>query len=1105
MAKIFKKGFSVLLTAVMLFSTLTVIADLGVIKTHAASWNGYNYGGGEVEGYQTILDAYGIDYDVYMKWLDDHDADSKNPYYYLGTPYEEYDHRNPYGDCSGAYGDYDEPGVAAMNCTGFVWHVLYKAAVHSGASAAQIDELGVMGGVLSSWYSNGVYRIFFDDLDDAYDSGVLEKGDVMWIYGDDDNHNAIFYGDDPHDWMYWDSAGDENRYCEVHAIGDCLGVYVCKVTQPDYIELHINTSKGDSSCFGAKYCVFTSQSAAQAAINNPNNDSLWDKRVGTITLDNTGHGVLRNQSAPSKSQLWVNGKAQTQLSYFNSSAKKVNAANTYYAVQWSSTDGIMDDTTVHVLKDSGNRTPGGYKIYSFNAPRRVATPAFTTAKSTFSGVSLKWNAVKGAEKYRIYYKNAQGAWTRMAETTSTSYLDTDVRSGKSYTYTIRCVDKYGNFTSSFNNKGWRVTHKILSTPSVSSYVSEANGLRLKWKAVDGAEKYIVYYKNSNNNWTRVGVTSNTEILHGKIEAGKSYLYTIRCADKDGDFTSDYNKSGWKATYKNISAPSITELTAEPTGIRLKWNAVNGASKYRLYHKLSSGGWERIGEASGTEFLDEQVTAGNSYTYTIRCLNSSGYVNSGFNSTGWSQKFTGIATPKITSTSNETGGVRIKWTPVENAYKYRVYYKNSKGNWVKMAETSASEYLDSDVTPGTAYTYTVRCVNSKGGFISDFDRTGVKHTYLAATPEINKSENLASGIKLSWNKISGVAGYRLFYYGQKGWTKLADVTGTSYTDKDVKSGTIYRYTVRCIDKNGSYVSGYNSAGFKATFISTPEISSATVTNDGIALKWNAVKGAQGYRVFRYGTNDWKRIADTTEPNFTDTDVNSGIAYRYTVRCIDKDGKYISSFISAGTKATFVSTPQLTKLNCNNDGVSLVWGSIKGASSYRVFRKSGDDWARLGDVSGTSYTDKAAKDGVSYTYTVRCMDKNKSYISDFDHAGFTVKYIKSLVFDISNADDGVTVSWSDIEGAVSYRVYKKIEGSTWKTAANIKGNSWLDTKVEIGSTYSYFVRGLNEKGNFVTGYLPAGKQIIYTKPEMPSEADNEQQSPDSEPNENSSEPN
>ena len=282
MKRIIGKSFSLLLAIIIVFSSFAILPDLISVKTEAASWNGYNYGGGSVAGYQTILDAYGIDYDVYMKWLDDHDADSANPHYYLGTPYVGEDHRNPYGDCSGAYGYYDDPGVAAMNCTGFVWHVLYKAAVNSGASQSQIDELEVMGGVLSSWSSNGVYRIFFDDLDDAYDSGVLEKGDVMWIYGDDDNHNAIFYGDNPHDWMYWDSAGDENRYCEVHAIGNCLGVYVCKVTQPDIIKLSINTRSGGSSCFGTKYCVFTSQSAAQKAIDNPDSDAAWDKRIRII-------------------------------------------------------------------------------------------------------------------------------------------------------------------------------------------------------------------------------------------------------------------------------------------------------------------------------------------------------------------------------------------------------------------------------------------------------------------------------------------------------------------------------------------------------------------------------------------------------------------------------------------------------------------------------------------------------------------------------------------------------------------------------------------------------------------------------------------------------
>lgn len=1086
MKKAIGKSFSLLLAMLLVLSSFTILTDLGSVKTQAASWNGYNYGGGSVEGYQTILDAYGIDYDVYMKWLDDHDADSANPHYYLGTPYEEYDHRNPYGDCDGAYGDYDEPGVAAMNCTGFVWHVLYKAAVHSGASDEQIDELGVMGGVLSSWSSNGVYRIFFDDLDEAYDSGVLEKGDVMWIYGDDDNHNAIFYGDNPHDWWYWDSAGDENRYCEVHAIGDCLGVYVCKVTQPDIIQLSINTRSGGSSCFGTKYCVFTSQSAAQKAIDNPNSDAAWDKRIGTIVLDSKGSGTLREKSAPSKSELWKDGKAQTNLSYFSSSAREVDSWNTYYAVQWSASEGNMTDKSVHVFKDSGKRDSNGCRIFSFNAPKKVATPEFTTAKSTYSGVSLKWKAVKGAERYRIYYKSAKGVWTRMAETTSTSYLDKDVISGKSYTYTIRCVDKDGNFTSSFNNTGWKVTHKVLDTPKMKSLKSEADGLRLKWGAVDGAVRYRVYYKNIKGNWVRMATTSKTEYLDSKVSYGSSYVYTMRCVDKDGDFVSGYSAGGWKGTYKGLdTTPTITSLTSEPQGIKLGWDAVEGAAKYRLYHKNSSGKWERIGETADTGYLDENVTAGNSYTYTIRCLNSSGSVSSGYDSTGWTQKYTGLSTPKITGVTSEAGGNRIKWDPVENAYKYRVYYKNSNGNWIKMTETAATEYVHSNAVSGTSYTYTVRCVNSKGGFTSDFDRTGYKSTYKAPDPEINKAESVDGGLKVSWKKISGVPKYRVFRYGSDGWERLADVTGTSYTDKNVKSGTEYRYTLRSLDSSGNYSSGYSKAGYKATYIATPVIDTATVSSDGIALSWKAVKGAYGYRVFKYGANGWNRIATVTSTSYTDTAVKSDTTYKYTVRCVDKDGDYISSYKSAGKSAKFIAAPVATKLVCNNSGVTVTWDAVEGASLYRVFRKNGSTWDKLGDTSSTSFTDKTVGDGKTYTYTIRCMDKSKNYISDFIHKGFTIKYVQYIDFDVVSDENGVTVSWAGIEGAASYKVYKKTDGSTWKTADTVDGTSWTDTKAQEGSTYLYTVRAMDENGVFISGYLSQGKQITYEKPQPPEE--------------------
>lgn len=123
----------------------------------------------------------------------------------------------------------------------------------------------------------------------------------------------------------------------------------------------------------------------------------------------------------------------------------------------------------------------------------------------------------------------------------------------------------------------------------------------------------------------------------------------------------------------------------------------------------------------------------------------------------------------------------------------------------------------------------------------------------------------------------------------------------------------------------------------------------------------------------------------------------------------------------------------------------------------------------------------------------MDKNKAYVSDFDHSGFTVKYIKSMDFDLSSSDNGVKISWSDIEGAASYRVYKKIEGSTWKTAASTKDTVWFDAKVESGSAYSYYVRGIDENGNFVTGYLPTGKQITCVETETPSEPATEQPEP------------
>ncbi|MDY4977951.1 MAG: fibronectin type III domain-containing protein, partial [Ruminococcus bromii] len=71
----------------------------------------------------------------------------------------------------------------------------------------------------------------------------------------------------------------------------------------------------------------------------------------------------------------------------------------------------------------------------------------------------------------------------------------------------------------------------------------------------------------------------------------------------------------------------------------------------------------------------------------------------------------------------------------------------------------------------------------------------------ATPKISKAESVYGGVKLTWNKVSGAAKYRVYYKGSKGWTRMVDTTSTSYIDKDVSSGRNYTYTVRCISADG----------------------------------------------------------------------------------------------------------------------------------------------------------------------------------------------------------------------------------------------------------------------------------------------------------------
>ena len=276
-----------------------------------------------------------------------------------------------------------------------------------------------------------------------------------------------------------------------------------------------------------------------------------------------------------------------------------------------------------------------------SAKTSLATPKISKAESINGGVKISWGKVKGAVKYRVYYKGSKG-WTRLADTTSTSYTDSKVSSGKTYTYTVRCINSFATkFTSGYDSKGKSV--KYISAPKITKAESVNGGVKISWNKSKGAEKYRIYYKGSKG-WTRLADTTSTSYTDSKVSSGKTYTYTVRCINSSATkFTSGYDSKG--KTVKYISAPKITKAESVNGGVKISWNKSKGAEKYRIYYKGSKG-WTRLADTTSTSYTDSKVSSGKTYTYTVRCINSSATkFTSGYDSKGKSVKYISAQKPK----------------------------------------------------------------------------------------------------------------------------------------------------------------------------------------------------------------------------------------------------------------------------------------------------------------------------------------------------------------------------------------------------------------------------------------------------------------------------
>ncbi|WP_415947109.1 fibronectin type III domain-containing protein [Ruminococcus bromii] len=471
--------------------------------------------------------------------------------------------------------------------------------------------------------------------------------------------------------------------------------------------------------------------------------------------------------------------------------------------------------------------------YAQVARASLATPKISKAESVYGGVKLTWNKVNGAAKYRVYYKGRKG-WTRMVDTTSTSYIDKDVSSGRNYTYTVRCISADGkSFTSGYDSKGKSV--KYIAAPEISKLENVNGGVKISWGKVNGAAKYRVYYKGRKG-WTRMVDTTSTSYIDKDVSSGRNYTYTVRCISDDGkSFESGFNPKGSSIRYNQ--APKILETNVVNGGIKVIWETENNTN-YRLYCKTEGKGWTKVCDNKTGVVTHKNLQPNKTYTYTVRAISSDAkkYL-SGYDPVGMSAKY--VATPKISKTEVTYDGVKLTWNKVAGAEKYRVYYKDGEG-WNKLADTTGNSYLDmglvsrelsiKDNSVNGQYIYTVRCISSNGKvFQSGYDTKGSKANLGNECPEIVRVDSMHGGITVSWTDVcEDNSKYRIYVKEKGSWKKLADTTNNYYTHKNVKAGQTYTYTVRCVSKDGKkFTSIYNPSGVTFKYKTTDKTRDAYI--------------------------------------------------------------------------------------------------------------------------------------------------------------------------------------------------------------------------------------------------------------------------------------
>lgn len=343
---------------------------------------------------------------------------------------------------------------------------------------------------------------------------------------------------------------------------------------------------------------------------------------------------------------------------------------------------------------------------------------------------------------------------------------------------------------------------------------------------------------------------------------------------------------------------------------------------------------------------------------------------------------------ISASYERSGRITLKWTAVEGANAYAIYYKPAWGSeYSLLGQSSGTTYSTTTPRMGTVYYYRIQALYVVGGQQVSQGAQSLSFPYIALGDVViaDPRGKDTSTIRLNWTPVAGATHYDVamsLHDADDYKIVRTDLTGSLCDIRDISFNETYDFLVIPKRKlnSGDVITGLPSSNrMVGSPMETPSFTGYEWTETGLKLTWDAIPGAMGYVIYRRGFHETGyhklMVSEDTATTYIDTTMKPGEVYYYFVysfrlaqpqgwRCFSLKG-------DIGMGVWLPKTTGLTAVSAQENSVRISWAATEGANKYDVYISTtpGGTPKANGRVSNAYGYHNSAVLGRMYYYRVR----------------------------------------------------------------------------------------------------------------------------------------